>query len=250
MPLRIILPFLVAFSFATIASAADEAPKTPSIKEARAAYEKADAALNAVWAEVKKALPEGDFTALKEDQKAWLEHRDSLALSPYYSGAPEDDTAARKSPEFLSTAAALMDERVLWLRGLLANDHGDSLTGEWEDSRGGHMEIVDQDGRLHFTIETVRGPSANLGQIAGIAAWNSPIGWFSDKGRDKDKTDETNLAFHWEGRKLEVTGANTEHYHGKRAWFDGHYVKIGELDAGQQARVLQAAKAGAIPEGS
>ena len=248
MLLRIALLSLLTSALAAVSTAADGEPKPPSLKAARAAYDKADAALNTVWAEVKKVLPEDDFAALKEDQKAWLAHRDLLALSPYYSGAPEDDEDAKKSPEFFSTAATLMDERALWLRGLITNASGDSLTGEWEDSRGGHMEIVEQDGKLHFTIETVRGPSANLGQIAGIATWNAPIGWFSDKGRDKDKTDETNLAFHWQGRKLEVIGANTEHYHGKRAWFDGGYVKVGTLDKKQEARVLQSAKAGAIPE--
>lgn len=220
----------------------------PSLKEAKAGFAKADAALNEAWAAARKALEEADFNALKEEQCGWLELRDTLALSPYYSGAPDDKAEALNSPEYFSTAASLTEERVRWLRGLIAEDQGGSLTGEWEDSRGGHMEIVEQDGRLHFTIETVRGPSANLGQIAGIAAWNSPIGWFSDKGRDKEKTDETNLAFHWQGRKLQVTGANTEFYHGKRAWFDGGYVKVAALNKKQEARVLESAKAGAIPE--
>ena len=224
-------------------------PKPVSLKQARAEFARADAALNKVWAKAKESLETQEFNALKEDQKGWLEMRDSLATSPSYSGAPADDAEAKQSPEYLSTAASLMQDRVKWLEAYVANEPGDTMTGEWADSRGGHIEIVEtEDGHLHFIIETVRGHTADLGQLAGIATWNSTLGWFTDKGRDKDREDETNLAFIWRDHVLEIVGANTEYYHGKRAWFDGRYVKVGELDKKTTTRVNKAAKTGEIPE--
>lgn len=219
--------------------------KRPTLKEARADFGVADEELNEAWAQAKAKLPTSAFAELKEDQRSWLEHRDHLALSPGYSGVAVDAADPEKSAEYLSTAAALTEERVIWLKGLL-REEADSLTGKWSDSYGGHMEIVEKDGKIHFTIEVVRGPAAHLGGIAGIAAWNHPIGWFSDKGRDKDKPSETNLAFHLRDKRLEVTGANTSEYHGARAYFDGRYVRVGDLDEATQVKVLKSAKAGLL----
>jgi hypothetical protein len=94
----------------------------------------------------------------------------------------------------------------------------------------------------------VRGPTSHVGGLAGIAVWNPNIGWFSDKGLDKDKTDETNLSFILRDKKLEITGANTGFYHGARAYFDGSYVKVKPLDAKAQAKIVKAAKAHVVPE--
>lgn len=221
--------------------------KRPTLEQAKADYGVADEELNEAWTQAKAKLPPSEFAELKEDQKAWLEHRDYIALSPGYSGVESDAKEPKKTVEYLSTAAALTEERVMWLKGLLRGE-GDSLTGRWSDSYGGHMEIVEKDGKLHFTIEVVRGPTAHLGGIAGIAAWNYPIGWFSDKGRDKDKPTETNLAFHLRNKRLEVVGANTSEYHGARAYFDGRYVLVAGLDDKAQAKVLKDAKSGEISE--
>ncbi len=222
--------------------------KVPTLKEAKAAFDKADANLNAAWEAVKKDFDASRFNALKEDQKAWVEYRDYTATSPGFSGAPADEAKAKQSPEYFSTAATLTASRTAWLKGLLAKDTGASLTGEWSDSYGGHMEIVEKDGKLHFSIEVVRGPTAHLGSLAGLAAWNDPIGWFSDKGRDKTKEEETNLSFVLRDGKMQLTGANTSAYHGARAYFDGDYVRVASLDAKAQATVLKAAKEGGNAE--
>lgn len=50
------------------------------------------------------------------------------------------------------------------------------------------------------------------------------------------------------GFVLEIIGANTSHYHGARAYFDGDYCKIGELDAKQKAEVTKSAETGAVDE--
>ena len=88
----------------------------------------------------------------------------------------------------------------------------------------------------------------HLGGLAGIAVWNTSIGWFSDKGVVKDKTDETNLSFILREKKLEIIGASTGYYHGARAYFDGSYVKVKTLDTKAQAKIVKAAKTGEVPE--
>jgi len=228
-------------------ASAQEKKLTP--QQAKAAFAKADKALNDAWAAAKAKLPEETFAKLKEDQKAWVEYRDYLARSPMYTGAEGSDELSLESPEYLEAAASLEQERTRWLKGLVREwDTEEPLTGEWTDSYGGSVEVVEKDGKLHFIIECVRGPTSHIGGLAGIAVWNRTIGWFSDKGRDPAKEEETNLSFILRDQKLEVIGANTSEYHGVRAYFDGEYVKTGKLSAKAQAAVLKAAKSGELPE--
>lgn len=217
-------------------------------KAARAAFDKADRALNAAWAAAKQALPEEEFNKLKEDQRAWVEYRDYLARSPMYTGADAQGELALEAPEYLEAAAGLEDMRTEWLKGLIHEWKDETLTGYWTDSYGGSIEVVEREGHLHFVIQCVRGPTSHVGGLSGIAAWNPNIGWFSDKGRDKDKTDETSLSFILRDKKLEIIGANTGYYHGARAYFDGSYVKVKALDAKAQAKIVKAAKSGDLPE--
>jgi uncharacterized protein YecT (DUF1311 family) len=234
-------------ALAGFVSAAEE--KTPTLKEAKAEFEKQDRALNAVWDQAKKDLGAADFAMLKEKQRDWVEWRDHLAGSPMFSGAPDgDETQRKQTPEYFSVAAGLTEDRTAWLRGALSKAPDDSMNGKWMDSYGGVIELVEKDGKLHFSINAVRGPSAHVGQLSGIAQWNERIGWFSDKGLDKEKTEETNLAFVLDGTKLQITGANTKYYHGARAYFDGEYVKTEKLDAKTEAEVLKAAKTGGAAE--
>jgi len=244
------IPFiltLLAAAFVTSSLAQDDKPLSP--KQAKAAYDKADKALNEAWAGTKAALPETEFNKLKEDQRAWVEHRDYLARSPMYSGASVQGELPLDAPEYLEAAADLAESRTAWLKGLVRDWKDDTLTGVWTDSYGGRIEIVQREGGLHFAIMCVRGPTSHTGGLAGIAAWNETIGWFSDKGReDKGGDPETNLSFVLRDKRLEVIGANTGYYHGARAYFDGDYVRIGTLDAKAQAKLVKAAKSGEFPD--
>ena len=222
--------------------------KQLSAKAAKALFDKADHALNAAWAAAKQALPETDFDKLKEEQRGWVEYRDSLARSPMYTGAEGQEELELDAPEYLEAAAGLADERTEWLKGLIHEWKEDTMTGHWTDSYGGSIDVVEREGHLHFVVQCVRGPTSHVGGLSGIAVWNPNIGWFSDKGRDKDKEDETNLSFSYRDKKLEIMGANTGYYHGARAYFDGSYVKVRNLDAKAQAKIVKAAKTGEVPE--
>lgn len=239
----LLLPLLVC-----AVAIAQDSPLSP--KQAKAVYEKADKALNEAWAAARAALPEAEFNKLKEDQRSWVAHRDYLARSPMYTGASFQGELPLDAPDYLEAAASLADDRTAWLKGLVREWGPDeTLTGVWTDSHGGHIDIVETEGQLHFVTECVRGPTSHIGGLAGIAAWNERIGWFSDKGREEKGGDpETNLSFILRDKRLEIIGANTSYYHGMRAYFDGDYVKTGSLDAKAQAKVVKAAKTGQVFE--
>ena len=222
-----------------------------SPRQARAKFEKADKALNAAWAAAKESLSESDFNKLKESQRGWVEYRDYLARSPTYTGADtQEEELAVDSPEYFEAAAELADMRTQWLNGLVREwNSEEGLTGVWTDSFGGTIKMVEKEGELYFIIECVRGPASHVGGLSGVAVWNNTIGWFSDEGREKDKEEVTNLSFILRDTKqLEIVGANTSHYHGLRAYFNGDYVKTGKLAPKAQAKVVQAAESGELPE--
>ena len=232
-----ILLVLTAF-----ASAKEEKPK--SLEEAKAAFAKADKALNEAWAAAKKSLAESDFTELQVKQRAWMKYREDQARGANRdAGEPETKSTAA----YYEAATEMTASRADWLRGRIRNDD-ESLTGLWSDSFGGTLEIVQEKERLLFEISVVRGPTYHTGSLAGVATWNAPLGWFSDKGRDKEKPEESNLVFVERGTVLEIVGANTSYYHGARAYFDGEYCKVGKLDDKRKADVTKAAETGAIPE--
>ncbi len=242
------ISFFTLLLLAASLSTGHSQEKPLDAKAAKAAFDKADDALNEAWAAAKQKLPEADFNKLKEEQRSWVEYRDALARSPSYTGADAQDELPLTAPEYLNAAAALEDMRTEWLKGLIQDSQDETLTGYWTDSYGGNIQVVEREGHLYFLVACVRGPTSHVGDLTGIAVWNTSIGWFSDKGRDKDKPDETNLSFILRDRKLEITGANTGYYHGARAYFDGSYVKVKELDAKAQEKIVKAAKSGEVPE--
>ena len=217
------------------------------LAEAKAAFAKSDRALNAAWSGIKKALPEKVFTELKVLQKGWLESRDRLALEA--SPSPKDAVEAKRSAAYWQTAASLTETRAQWLQRL-ADNEDDPLTGFWTDGSGGTLQIVQlgETQKLYFVFHVVRGQSLHVGAVGGVAHWNRPLGWFSDKGREAEKPEESNIVFVEKERHLEVTGANTSYYHGARAYFDGAYYKIAPLDDKEQKDVVKGGETGEVPE--
>jgi uncharacterized protein YecT (DUF1311 family) len=236
------LSVVLVVAVSRILAAEEETPKT--LGEAKAAFAKADKALNEAWAAVKKALPEPAFTELQIKQRDWMKFREDRARG---ANRENNETEGKLTAAYYEAAADLTKDRADWLRGRIRKGD-DSLTGVWIDSFGGTVEIVQEKERLLFTIEVVRGPTFHTGSLAGVASWNWPLGWFSDKGHDKDKAEETNLVFIQSGNVLKIIGANTSYYHGARAYFDGEYCKSESLDEKQKAEVIKSAEAGAAEE--
>ncbi len=217
-----------------------------NLREARASFQKADKALNEVWAEIKAKMSPAEFKVIQEDQRGWIGYRDYIATGIGTVPRGTDEAKVRETPEYLEMAAGLMESRVAYLRAVL-KDPGpaDSITGEWSDSHGGLLEIVQQDGKLYFALNVVRGPTFHVGDIAGVARWNEPLGFFSDERKDSEngaKENETWLFFRHENHLLKIDGANTQEYHGMRAHFDGEYRRTGKLTETQAAKLVEASK--------
>lgn len=178
-------------------------------------------------------------------QRGWVGYRDSQA-----DAAQEKSGGKTKSAAWYEVAATLSADRASWLQRVIKHE-GEPVTGVWIDGQGGTLEVVEKDGRLYFDLNTVRGPGYDLGVIAGVATWNPPLAWFSDKGRDPEKKEESNLAFIYKDLHLELVSANAAHYHGRRAYLDGRYFKVASLDADAAALVLKAGQSGksqAVPD--
>lgn len=210
----------------------------PGIGAAKAAFAKADHDLNEAWTAVKKVMPEKVFAELKAQQRTWIEERDRRA---------KEAAGAYTSAAYWESAARLTTERAEWLRRV-ANKMPEPLTGLWSDGNGGTLEVVEQKDRILFVFHAVRGRGNDVGVLAGAAVWNHGIGWFSDKGREPDKTDETNLSFAERDGHLEVIGANTSYYHGHHAYFDGTYYPIAPLSEKEEQAVVTAGETGNVPE--
>lgn len=234
---------LLRISFVLLLSLLSALPaREPTLKEAQADFDKADKELNAAWAVAQSKLSPEEFAAVREEQRIWLKERDRQAGLPDASeGAAA--VAAGKTAEYYTTVADNTRSRARWLRALAESDTS-TLSGRWSDGIGGTLLIVEREGKMHFSFEVVRGPTAHTGGVAGIATWNDPIGWWSDKGLDKSRTDETNLAFRLRNRRLEVAGANTGFYHGARAYFDGNYIRLGPLSPKESAELVKEASSG------
>ena len=239
----------IVFTFAILfcAVCADDDPK-----KARAAFDKADKALNEVWAALKGKLGPEEFKSLQEDQRSWLAYRDYIATGIGTVGPEPDEAKAKRTPQYLEMAAGLMESRVEFLRTYLKEiPPDDSLSGRWDDSRGGRIEIVQRDGKLYFSISVVRGPTFHLGSLAGCAKWNDPLGFFSDNAKDGDgekKEGEAWLFFRKEGTSLKIDGAGTHEYHGARAYFDGSYRRLSPIDNQRAAKIVESAKKGLPPD--
>jgi uncharacterized protein YecT (DUF1311 family) len=239
---------IIVFSAVALAAWAEEIDST--LPQAKARYEKADRALNETWAAMKKVLPAAVFEQAKSKQREWLTFRDKQALQ---ASGQSDEQTAKTSAAYFTTAAALTQTRADWFRERAAKK-GDSMTGCWLDGNGGGIDIIQRDHRLIFWLNVGRThgrlDNTNLGDVAGVAVWNRPIGWFSDKGRVAGKDDETNLSFmSGDGQKLEITEANARYYQGKGVWFDGTYYKALPLTEEDERRVMkEAAEPGDVPQ--
>ncbi len=234
--------FLLLFLSASVLKAEE---KAPSLVEAKADFTKADRELNESWTAAKKSLEPDMWAEILQTQRKWLEFRDDRA--ELATGDSADKEKVQNSPAYFTTAADLTKERSKFLRGVIAQ-RDTVLTGQWDDGFGGTVELVAKDSHVFFVFHVVRGHTADLGALAGFAAWNDRIGWFSDKGRKADKPDETNVCFIRRAWKLEVISANAGYYLGKRAFFDGNYYKVASLDAKEEVKIIQAGESGEVPK--
>ncbi len=228
--IRHLVPFLWFLAALAFAQEEEAAPDPVVI---RAAYENADAEMNAVWKTLKGKLDAAEFAELQEGQRQWLEYRDYMAEWNADAEAKEKgDAAVWASMGFLETATGVTEARAEYLKAFRGEAPDSEVwAGEWVDSYGGRLQVEAKEGGLAFALSVVRGPTFHLGDISGRAEVNGSLARYTDKADDPEKVKadgETWLNFAREGRFLVVVGVNTQYYHGARAYFDGKYVRVGE----------------------
>jgi hypothetical protein len=114
--------------------------------------------------------------------------------------------------------------RVEFLDAFSGKNVKPGLSGEFFDYHGGTLTLTPKKQGLAFTFEVVRGPTAHLGNVEGVAKFNtdkSQALWIDPENK------ECKISFVFsEGRIAEVTEENTDDYHGARAYFAGTYYKV------------------------
>lgn len=212
------------------------------LAEAKAQFHKWDRALNAVYGELKKDLPEEQFAKLQQDQRDWVAHRDYLA--EWEARAQGREPAEDGS--YWEVAASLTESRIEMLRAWKGIGAAGDWTGVYRDGYGGVLEMVERDGALHFTLNVVRGPTHHVGMIGGKAKLNGSTGWFELKAEGEEKPTWLTFLNNREGDgRIEVVGENTQPFHGARAYFDGSYLRVGLLAGAAADKVVADAAEGA-----
>lgn len=204
---------------------------------AKAGYADADRALNEQYQQTRKALAEREFESLRTEQRAWIRYRDARSTAAVRYDVRSTPEGEEKSvAHYWQTMAGLTRARTVMVRAWRDNRSDKPLTGRYADDYGGSLMIVQKGDRLHFAMEVVRGPTYHTGAIRGVARINGALARYSDNAVGKDE--ETWITFITGSRRLKVIAANSGYYHGARAYFDGDYLRVGDLTPEQTRAVL------------
>ena len=202
-------------------------------ENAKQAFEATDARLNQVYQQAKSQLSEFEFQKVQEEQREWIDYRDYRAEASAMMDGGKTEEQAKTAPEYWQTAEAITSTRVEILSGLINAEKisTDQWSGYWEDGYGGSLMIREKDdGTFRFLVVCVRGPTYHTGSVTGLAITNGDLARFAIKW-EGEEDQEAWLTFHRDGKYLKLIGANTSYFHGARAYFDGKYVRVAEIDA-------------------
>lgn len=229
-----VIEFVVLVSALVVSSPGEDL----TMDQAKAAFSKADRTLNKVYQEAKAALPESMFAELQEDQRIWIDYRDSRSQQAASVDGGAEEGREKLNVEYWRSLCELTEERVEMIGGWIKWDSfASEWEGVWRDGSGGWLRILEnEDGKFLFALEVVRGPTYHMGNIGGPASWNGSTARFTTESQDEDG--ETWLTFIKRGLKLELIAANASSFHGARAYFDGDYVRVSELSDEEREEIL------------
>lgn len=212
---------------APVARGEDDAAKLGQAKQRFAA---ADADLNKTFQEVRSKLSGNALTDLRDRQREWLKHRDYMAADqPRQNGFEGSDF--KQSPDYWEAMADLTKERTQFLRAAFDRTLPKGITGVYQDSYGGALQLEETAQGIVFSINVVRGPTTHTGGLTGVATRKGNGAVYKEKIEPAEDRKPTELTFTFvDGRIVKITGKNTEYYHGARAYFDGTYFKVAKLD--------------------
>ena len=229
-----ILYALLALFITGAAHAADQ-----ELDRVKAEFANADRELNEQYQLTRKALSESQFDALREEQRDWLRYRDARSnAAVHYEERSTPEGQEQSSVYFWQKMTDLTRQRTEMVKAWRDMRFDKPLTGRYADDYGGSMLLYQDDDKLYFLIEVVRGPTYHLGGITGIAQINGHMARYSDNDTENKKK-ETWVTFITGGQRLKLITANAHYYHGARAYFDGEYLRVADLTPQEKKAVIE-----------
>lgn len=135
------------------------------MRRAKNAFAAADADLNKTFLTLRKKLPTDEFTELRDQQRKWLEHRDYMAADePRQNGFHGDDP--KQSSHYWDAMAVLTRARAEFLGASFDRALPKGITGSYDDSYGGSLNLEERSDGVVFQIDVVRGPTLHTGGLA------------------------------------------------------------------------------------
>ncbi len=229
------LPYVVLAAVAF--AAAQDAPEQPAEGPPAAvvaAFDAADAALNAAYDRAREAMPSHAFAHLRLDQRQWLEARDPAAeaYAELLNGLAVEDL--RATPDFYEYRTLLTEDRTDLLAGIVSyyeDPAASTWDGFWVDGNGGHLALRElEDGRLRFQLTVVRSPALHTGWLEGVAQRNGELASFETAFETGEREESVWLFLVRDGPYLRVHTANAGYFAGARAYFDGAYARLRDLE--------------------
>lgn len=210
-----------------------------SLAKAKADFAEADRLLNEAYQQTRKALDESQFDKLRQEQRAWLTYRDGRSVTAvHYEDRAVSEGEEKSSPAFWNMMAHLTRQRTEMVRAWRDTRRDKPLTGRYADDYGGRMLLLQQDDKLYFVIDVVRGPTYHMGHLSGIAQINGSLARFSDNDVHEHKK-ETWVTFITGEQRLHLITANSQYYCGARAYFDGKYLRVSDLTDEERKAVFE-----------
>jgi uncharacterized protein YecT (DUF1311 family) len=226
MKIALVLLCLGIFA-ASAARGEDEAAK---LEQAKQRFAATDADLNKAFQETRSKLSGSALIDLRDRQREWLKHRDYMASDqPRQNGFEGSDF--KQSPDYWEAMADLTKERTAFLRAAFDSSLPKGMTGVYQDSYGGALQLEETAQGLVFSLNVVRGPTTHTGGLTGVATRKGSSAIYKEKIEPPEDRKPCELTFAFtDGHIVKITGKNTEYYHGARAYFDGTYFKVAKLD--------------------
>lgn len=177
---------------------------------------------------------------LQVEQRKWIDYREYRAKAAAVFDGGAQEGKEKQNPEYWNSAGAITEVRTEIINALVNTDKfaDREWQGTWIDGKGGTIRITEnEDGSILFLAECVRGPTYHTGSIDGTARVNGRTARFSIKEDVAEK--ETWLTFLKREKKLELVSENAQYYCGARAYFDGEYVRVANLNPEELQKELK-----------
>jgi len=200
------------------------------LRKSKRDFALADADLNKTFQKLRKNLPEDDFKELRDNQRKWIEYRDYMSADqPRQNGFRGEDP--KQSADYWESMASLTKSRIEFLEAAFDEGLPKGISGSYEDSFGGSLNLEERADGVVFQIEVVRGPTSHTGGLAGLASLKGDAAYYKEKVEAGDDREPCELSFSFsKGHIVRIDGKNTDYYHGARAYFVGIYYKVGKLE--------------------